>query len=132
MVLLLLTAVAAFTASALDEAVTNRALAGARLAQQRAFNAASAGLNLAIAELRKGSHSPLHTYELPGADAEVRVEEKSRVMMPAGYSAGRFVEQFYEIRSSGSSVRGARSVQVQGLKRVEAEDPAPAYLDSAP
>jgi hypothetical protein len=123
LVLVLVLIVAAFSVSALDEAVTNRALSSARLAQQRAFHAASSGLTLAAAALRQDAAWP-QEYPLPDPD-HVRVEMRrtQRNLLPPGYSAGYFVEQFYELRSTGRSMRGARSVQVQGLRRVEPLDP---------
>ena len=119
LVLVLLLIVAAFSASALDEAVTNRALSTSRLAQQRAFLAAASGLNLAAAALRQDAAWP-QEYPLPSPD-HVRVEmlRTLRNPLPPGYSSGRFAEQFYELHSTGRSTRGARSVQVQGLRRME-------------
>jgi len=122
-VLVLILIVAAFCASALDEAVTNRALAGARLAQQRAFLAASAGLQLAMADLP--NDAPLITsreFPLASPVDHVRVETRRTLSnpLPAGFSAGRFVERYYELQSEGRSLRGARSVQAQGLRRIEA------------
>jgi hypothetical protein len=46
--------------------------------------------------------------------------------VPTGYSAGRFVARDYEIESTGTSARNARSVLVQGVTRLEAAgSPAP-------
>ncbi|HYP79317.1 MAG TPA: hypothetical protein VEQ17_03455 [Steroidobacteraceae bacterium] len=122
LVLVLLLIVAAFSASALDEAVTNRTLSTARLAQQRAFLAAASGLNLAAGALQRDTSWP-QEYPLPASD-RVRVEMRRmlRRPLPQGYTIGRFAEQFYELRSTGRSTRGARSVQVQGLRRVEPLD----------
>ena len=126
LVLVLLLIVAAFSASALDEAMTNRALSTARLAQQRAFLAAASGLNLAAAALQRDTAWP-EEYPLPAPD-HVRVEMRRtlRRPLPQGYTIGRFAEQFYELRSTGHSTRGAQSVQVQGLRRVEPLDSDPA------
>jgi len=126
LVLVLLLIVAAFSASALDEAVTNRALSTARLAQQRSFLAAASGLNLAAAALQRDTSWP-QEYPLPSPD-RVRVEMRRtlRRPLPPGYTIGRFVEQFYELSSTGRSTRGAQSVQVQGLRRVEPLDSDPA------
>jgi hypothetical protein len=123
LVLVLLLIVAAFSASALDEALTNRAISTSRLAQQRAFLAAASGLNLAAAAIRQEAVWP-QEYPLPEPD-HVRVELRRtlRNLLPPGYSSGLFAEQFYELRSTGRSMRGARSVQVQGLRSVEPLDP---------
>jgi type II secretory pathway pseudopilin PulG len=131
LVLVLLLIVAAFSASALDEAMTNRALSTSRLAQQRAFLAAASGLNLAAATLRQDNSLP-QEYPLPSPDqVQVEMRRTLRNPLPPGYSSGRFAEQFYELRSTGRSMRGARSVQVQGLRRVEPLDSA-ATVDTAP
>ena len=131
LVLVLMLIVAAFSASALDEAVTNRALSTSRLAQQRAFLAAASGLNLAAAALRHDA-APPQEYPLPAPD-HVRVEMRRtlRNPLPTGYSSGHFAEQFYELQSTGRSTRGARSVQVQGLRRVEPLESA-APIDPVP
>jgi hypothetical protein len=133
-VLVLILIVAAFCASALDEAVTNRALAGARLAQQRAFLAASSGLQLTIADLQK--EVPVITpreFPLASPADHVRVETRRTLSnpLPAGFSAGRFVEQYYELKSEGRSLRGARALQTQGLRRIEAAN-APGVSTAAP
>jgi hypothetical protein len=39
--------------------------------------------------------------------------------VPAGFSAGRFIAQDYEIHSTGHSARGTRRTLVQGVTRVE-------------
>jgi hypothetical protein len=122
LVLVLLLIVAAFSASAFDEAVTNRALSSARLAQQRAFLAAASGLNLATATLQQDAAWP-QEYPLPPPDhVRVEMQRTLRNPLPPGYSNGHFAEQFYELRSTGRSTRGARSVQVQGLRLVEPLD----------
>ena len=122
LVLVLLLIVAAFSASALDEAVTNRALSTARLAQQRSFLAAASGLTLAADALQRDPFWP-QQYPLPAPDrVSVEMRRGLRRPLPQGYTIGRFAEQFYELRSTGRSARGAQSVQVQGLRRVEPLD----------
>jgi hypothetical protein len=121
LVLVLILAVAAFCASALEQAVTDRALGNARLAQQRAFLAASSGINLAARELPHHPPGVLsRDYPLPPPD-QVNVETRATVRnaLPAGFSAGRFVEQHYEMRGVGRSLRNARSTQTQGFRRIE-------------
>ena len=131
MMLLVALVIAAFCASALEEAVTNRTLSNAHLAQHRAFNAAAAGLQLAIADLQSAPVAVRsREYPLPAPD-HVRVETRAiqRNPLPSGFSAGRFSEQFYELTSTGKSVRGALSVQVQALRRLEPDaDPPPSLV----
>lgn len=121
LVMVLILAVAAFCASALEEAVTDRALGNARLAQQRAFLASASGLNLATRELQLAPVAAAsRNYPLRAPD-RVNIEMRAtlRNPLPMGFSAGRLVEQHYELRSTGQSQRNARSVQTQGFKRLE-------------
>lgn len=133
MILIVALLIAAFCAASLEEAVTNRAISNAHLAQRRAFNAAATGLQLAIADLQKASVSvSSHDYALPSPD-RVTVETRAiqRNPLPAGFSVGHFAEQVYELTSTGRSVRGAKSVQVQGLRRVEPDAaPAPVSVEA--
>ena len=126
--LLVALVVAAFCAAALEEAVTNRTLSNAHLAHHRAFNAAATGLRLAIDDLQSAPVAVRSRgYPLQAPD-RVHVETRAtqRNPLPSGFSAGRFSEQFYEVTSTGKSVRGASSVQVQALRRLEPDGyPAP-------
>ena len=130
MVLVLILAVAAFCASALEEAATDRALGNARLAQQRAFLASASGLNLAARELQQAPVAVAsRDYALRTPDrVSVEIRATLRNPLPPGFSAGRFVEQHYELHSVGRSQRNARSAQTQGFKRVELADAAPASV----
>lgn len=128
----LLVIVATLGAAALDETVTDRVLAGARLSQQRAFLAASSGLNVGLEAMENGTQAPASiTPALPARSGQVRVDIilTRENPVPAGFTAGRFIERSYEIRSAGQSTRQATSIQVQGIRRIE-PTPAPAATDA--
>jgi Tfp pilus assembly protein PilX len=134
MVLLVALVIAAFCAASLEEAVTNRTISNAHLAQHRAFNAAATGLQRAITDLQAGPVAvQSREYPLEAPD-RVRVETRAtqRNPLPSGFSAGRFSEQFYELTSTGRSVRGALSVQVQALRRLEPDGVATSIPEPAP
>lgn len=118
-------AIAAFCATALDEAVTSQALGAVRLAQQRAFLAAASGLNRATEQLRHSpAFAPMELAIEPPDRLTIEAYATVRSALPQGFSAGQFAEQHYELRSTGLSARGAHSVQVMGLRRLELAEPA--------
>lgn len=121
-VLALLAVVGLYTAATLQGALFGTVLANSRVAQQRAFLLADLGIEAALAEIDGAVPPPGYTRELrplPGAHNSVTVVLRSRDdLLPAGYSAGRFIARRIEIESTGRSARGARAIQVQGVVRV--------------
>ena len=114
---------ALLASSALHDATLARALSTTRLLHQRAFAAGEFGLAQVAAELNRGEVVPgprsMTLLDHPTDSVETQVAEIVVSAMPAGYSAGRVVEHHFEVRSIGSSARGARVVQVQGQRRLE-------------
>ncbi len=100
-------------------------LATHRLLQQRAFEAAEQGLAQVRAQMRSGGVPPasqdLPSPGLPTDSAQVEFATLAVVALPTGFSAGRVVESYHEIRSTGRSARGARVTLVQGLRQLEAQ-----------
>ena len=110
-------------ASALHDASLARSLSTARLLHQRAFAAGEYGLAQTLIDLRPAD-APLpapRRITLPGHPTDsfqTAVTEIIATELPPGYSAGRIVEKHFEIRSIGGTVRNARVVQVEGLRRL--------------
>jgi len=99
-------------------------LSSARVLQQRAFEASDRGLSTVAALLDQAAEDPPATQILamPGHPtdlAEVQFRRSGSHELPSGYSAGRFVEQQFELRSTGRSLRNATSTQSLGLRRLE-------------
>ena len=106
---------------------TIAALATMRVLQQRAFAVADRGVEVMLASLQAGTPpGPTQTLlsSTPGERAETRFAETARAPAPSGYSAGRFFEHHYELRSAGHSARGVQVVQIQGVSRLEPVEPA--------
>jgi type II secretory pathway component PulK len=131
MVLALLAVVGLYTAATLRDVLFGTVLAGARVSQQRAFVLAELGIQDALRELA-GTAAPADSTRelrlLPGEDGRVTVVLRNAGMasLPAGYSAGRFAMQRFEIESTGHAARGARASQVQGVARVLPQAATPA------
>jgi hypothetical protein len=115
--------IALLAAGSLYESLFGRLLAGTRLYHQRAWALSDLGTSRAFAGL--GQSPPPDDYSveqqpLAGMDEHVVVSLRSVGVdaLPAGFSAGRFVMQRYEIEAVGHSLRDAQAVQVQGVSRV--------------
>jgi hypothetical protein len=122
-VLALLAVVGLYTAATLQDALFGTVLAGTRVSQQRAFVLAEIGIQDAMRDLASATPPADFTRQLrplPDGEGEVTVvlRNTGTASLPAGFSAGRFVMQHYEIESTGRAARGARAVQVQGMARV--------------
>ncbi len=123
-VLALLAVIGVYTAATLQDSLFGTVLAGARVQQQRAFVLADFAIESTLRELA-GTVTPVdYTRTLqplpePGSGVTVALRAVGDEALPAGFSAGRFVTRRFEIRSTGHSVRGALSVQVQGAVRVQ-------------
>lgn len=125
-VLALLAVIGLYTAATMRGALFGTVLSGTRVFQQRAFVLADRGIERAVKDLEASTLAADYTRELHPADAPGSVTVSLRATgseaMPVGFSAGRLVLRRYEIEAIGHAARGARSVQVQGVARVE---PAP-------
>jgi len=114
---------ALLAASALHDASLARSLSTTRLLHQRAFAAGEYGLAQALIDLTP-SDAPIpapRRITLPGHptdSVETSVSDVITTDLPPGYSAGRIVERHFEVRSTGSTLRNARVVQVEGLRRL--------------
>jgi len=91
---------------------------------QRAVEAASAGAEVAVARVgiaRPGASDDSWSQAVgTGSEYVVTVRRTADESVLEGSSAGRFVGQHFEIESTGTSSRGARDVQVQGVMVVSA------------
>lgn len=110
--------------SAASDVSTSAALSTSRLLHQRAFEAASTGAAAALETLESGGAMPpasqrLESAAMPTDHADVRFDEVAIVTMPAGFSAGRVFERYFEVTSTGHSARNTEVTQVQGLSRLE-------------
>lgn len=123
-VLALLAVIGLYTAATLRSSLFGTVLSGTRVFQQRAFVLADRGIEQAFQALQASTAPANYTRELhPAGDATDSVTLSLRTTgseaLPAGFSAGRLVLRRYEITATGHAARGARSVQVQGVTRVE-------------
>jgi Tfp pilus assembly protein PilX len=115
---------AVFGANALADATLDRALATMRLYHQRAFEAAERGIGHVLEQMQAGTEpvpgpTRLPPQQSPVDSTEVTVTSLATGLLPAGYSAGRFIEQLEEVRSTGRSARSAKVVEVQGVRRLQ-------------
>lgn len=122
-ILALLAVIGLYTAATLQNSLFGRVLAGTRVFQQRAFVLADLGLERGMQDLAASSAPADYTRELHplagSADTTtIELHATGDDPLPAGFSAGRFIDRRYEIRSTGLAPRGARSVQVQGVARI--------------
>lgn len=121
-VLALLAVIGLYTAATLQDSLFGTVLAGTRVQQQRAFALADLGIEGALQELAATPAPVDYSRESqsgPGMGVTVQLRATGTDALPAGFSAGRFANQRFEIRASGHAARGARSVQVQGVERVQ-------------
>jgi hypothetical protein len=122
-VLVVIVITSLMAAATLQEVATDRSLATARQLHQRAFEMAELGAAQTIADLQPVLPTLPATRTLqPDAllpdSAEIFWREVARTALPAGYSAGRFVETHTELRSTGRSARNASVTQVVGLRSI--------------
>lgn len=122
-ILALLAVIGLYTAATLQNSLFGNVLAGTRIFQQRAFQLADLGIEGGMADLAATPAPADYTREWqPVAGSSdrfiVEVHTTAEDPLPAGFSAGRFVSRRFEITSTGSAPRGARSIQVQGVVRV--------------
>ena len=90
-------------------------MAGSEQFHRAALEAASAGVEAAIARLRAGSPVTAIDGDAAGAPFTVTVRHAGTEAAIPGSSAEKFVGDHFEIESTGASARGALEVQVQGV-----------------
>lgn len=122
-VLVLIAIVALLGAGALHDAWFAQSQAGVRLREQRAWALAELGQRAGVADLGATRNPDEDAHDLrPAALATDHVTTRVRKLnereIAAGFSAGRFVAQEFEIESTGHSARGTRRTVVQGIRRV--------------
>jgi Tfp pilus assembly protein PilX len=121
--LALLAVVGLYVAGTFQDALFGATLSSARIHQQRAFELADIGIEQAMQALGAAAAPAdfVHVlHPLPGTDDAVTVELHAAASGPvtAGYSMRRLVARRYEITSTATAARGARSIQVQGVVRL--------------
>ncbi len=129
-VLALLAVIGLYTAATLHDALFGRVLASTRVFQQRAFALSDLGIERAVQDLAGNAAPADYTRELhpiagSNDNATIELRATGADALPAGFSSGRFISRRYEISSTGTAPRGARSVQVQGVIRIWPAAPTP-------
>lgn len=122
-VLMLIAIVALLGAGALHDSWFAQSQAGTRLYEQRAAALAELGLRAGTATLIANpapDDSPHEMHPTAGTIDRVttRIRKLNERELTAGFSAGRFIVQEFEIESTGYSARGARRALTQGVSRV--------------
>jgi type IV pilus assembly protein PilX len=129
--LLLLVILTLLAISGMNSASTELIMAGNEQYRQKAFNAASTGVEQAIVDLPKAKQSLTTATTVPktlvtGADAKDSYETSTQYLgveeNVAGFSAGRFSAFHYEITATGTALRDATSVQDQGAFLIQRSD----------
>jgi hypothetical protein len=126
--LVLVAVIALASGAALHDVLFAQQLATTRAQQQRAMGMAELGLRLGLQRLSQ-SDAPqpdsgvLHPGSIQADSLQVAVQA-GVARIPAGFSAGRFMERDYEIHSEGRSVRNSRQMLVQGITRLEPLTPS--------
>ena len=116
--LLLLTILTLLAITSMRTAVAELWMAGSEQFHRRAVEAASAGVEVAVAKLRATRGADVGAPIDGGAgDAPYTATIRRAGMETSlpGASAGKFVGEHFEIESTGASSRGALEVQVQGV-----------------
>lgn len=119
--LILLAIITLLAIGGMNSATIELVMAGNEQYQQKAFQAASTGIEQALTTLatvpQDGTATEV-TAAVPNADSGETYSVSSKYMgddlnVP-GFSSGKFVGIHYQITSEGTSARGARSDQAQG------------------
>lgn len=121
--LVLVALIALASGAALHDVLFAQQLATTRAQQLRATSMAELGLRIGVQRLSQADAPQLdsrvlHPDSIQGDSVRVALQAGA-ARVPAGFSAGRFVEREYEIQSAGRSVRNSRQVLVQGITRLE-------------
>jgi Tfp pilus assembly protein PilX len=126
--LLLMLILTLLAVASLHGAGNELALAGNEQFRQQAAAAAEIGIEAVLAALGQAALTPgpVHTEiavdaaATAGADrATVTTRYLGDASLPAGFSVDRFVARSFEIRSVGSSARGAKAERIQGAIRID-------------
>jgi Tfp pilus assembly protein PilX len=120
--LLLLVIMTLLATTGMRTAVAELWMAGTEHFHRKAVEAASTGVEAAVARLRAGAGAlPMGTVgaAIDGTADDARYTATIRhvgteTFLP-GSSAEKFVGEHFEIQSTGAASRGARDVQVQGV-----------------
>lgn len=120
LVLLLIVTLLATTGVAVS--TTELVMASNEQFRRAAEDAASAGVELAIARLVSAPVERTTPLEVAGGTAAGKYFARARLVAEAttlpGYSAGRFAGVLFEIDSTGESARHATDEQMQGVLRI--------------
>lgn len=109
--MILLAILSLLAVAGMSMSTAEMAMAGNEQFHRLASDAASAGIETAIARLRTGAVAGEVTSDVFVAAVRYMGDESS---LPQS-SAGKLVGQHFEIESTGDSGRGARDVQAQGV-----------------
>lgn len=138
--LLLLVVLTLLAISGMNTASTELVMAGNEQYRQKAFQAASTGIEEAITVLANVPQTTTPTVvpvtAVPSADAGDQYTTSSRYLgddlnLP-GFSSGKFVGFHYQITSTGTSARNANSQQIQGAFVIQNAGAAGSFGSLAP
>jgi hypothetical protein len=120
---MLIAIVALLGAGALHDAWFAQSQAGTRINEQRAWALAELGLRagtatLAAVRVPDESVHEMHPTANPADHLAVRIRKSKEHELAAGFSAGRFIAQEFEIESTGYSAHDAQRALAQGMRRV--------------
>jgi len=119
--LIMLVIVTLLAIGGMNTAALELIMAGNEQYRQKAFAASEAGIEIGLTKLatvsQDGDDHP-DSGDVPGAASGEKYSTQSRYMgddlnVP-GFSSGKFVGFHYQISSTGTSARGAQSLQQQG------------------
>ncbi|HEU4625932.1 MAG TPA: PilX N-terminal domain-containing pilus assembly protein [Steroidobacteraceae bacterium] len=117
LILLLIVTLLATTGMSLS--VAELAMAGNEQLHRQAVDAASAGVEAAIARLAAGALEPTSSISIADTTASGSYFARARYVGDSttvpGFSAGQFSAQHFEIESIGEAARGASDDQLQGV-----------------
>jgi Tfp pilus assembly protein PilX len=124
--LVLLLIVTLLATGGMMTATAELVMAGNEKFHRRAIDAASAGVEVALAriEAAAGGEGSVFVNEGPASEGEYRVSSRyagEETNLP-GFSAGKFAALHFEIDSTGHSWRGAQDRQLQGVMVIGSRD----------
>jgi type IV pilus assembly protein PilX len=119
--LIMLVIVTLLAIGGMNTAALELIMAGNEQYRQKAFAASEAGIEVGltkVATVVQDGKDHEATGDAPGADSGEKYTTQSRYLgddlnIP-GFSSGKFVGFHYQITSTGTSARGAQSLQQQG------------------
>jgi Tfp pilus assembly protein PilX len=117
--LLLLLIITLLATTGMRTSIAEMWMAGSEQFHRAAVEAASTGVEVAIARLRAGRGALAGGSAISGGSAHAGYTATVRYVAAEaaipGSSAEKFVAEHFEIESTGSAPRGARDVQIQGV-----------------